>query len=92
MCFFGTLLAFLCTIVKKKIWTNDAFLYFPKFRIEEAEAQCALLNSEALCVSEFFSLFFYLGIIWYALDIQIVLHCIGVIKDLKHCYHHYDCR
>lgn len=31
----------------------------PKFRIEEAEAQCALLNSESLCVS---LLLIYIGL------------------------------
>ena len=48
---------FFPSIVNKKTWTNSICFYFIflKFRIEEAEAQCALLNSESLCVSTLFT-------------------------------------
>ena len=48
---------FFSSIVNKKTWTNSICFYFIflKFRIEEAEAQCALLNSESLCVSTLFT-------------------------------------
>lgn len=33
---------------------HDEMCNFFLFRLEEAEAECALLNAESLCVSDFF--------------------------------------
>lgn len=41
----------LVSVLLSLLGTLTNSLTFSKFRIEEAEAQCALLNSESLCVS-----------------------------------------
>jgi hypothetical protein len=63
---------------------------FSTFRIEEAEAQCALLNSESLCVSRHFFTISYVRIILCPLEIHAMHYHIVIIKHHQYFNHHYQ--